>query len=76
MDERPSLTKGADQGGGGGGAAGGPLWLAGGAVQERGGGGLGLTLSAPLSLSGRGRMTCDLEDPDMLPPGLCYTPIP
>jgi hypothetical protein len=29
-----------------------------------------------LLLSGRGRMTCDLEDPDMLPPGLRYTPIP
>jgi hypothetical protein len=76
MDEPPSLSMGAEQGGGGGGAAGGPLWLVGGSAEGRGGGGLGLTLSAPLSLSGRGRMTCDLEDPDMLPPGLRYTPIP
>jgi hypothetical protein len=68
MDEPPSLCLGA-QGGGGGGAAGGPLWLAGGAAEGRGGGGLGWALSAPLSQSGRGRMTCDLEDEDMLPPG-------
>ncbi len=74
MDEPPLLSGGGEQGGGGGGAAGGPLWLAGGAAEGRGG--LGLTFSAPLLLSGRGRMTCDLEDPDMLPPGLRYTPIP
>ena len=80
MGEEPPMLAAQNVGGGqdGGaaaaaGASGGPLWLAGGTAESRGGGGLGAlgsTLSAPLSLSGRSKMTCDLDDPDMLPPGL------